>query len=212
MAEISVILPAYNAIDYLDESLNSIINQSFRDLEIICVDDGSTDNTLELLNEYAKKDERIQVYSHENRGPGGATNTGLSKATGKYIYLMDADDILDLTALEEFYNIMEEKDVDMIIFPSILYYEDTETYEKDEYFSMSKIYEIVGDNVFNWRDIDDLIFKISVTPWSKLYKHEIIKKSRHFSRFDHSIVVIEYKNLKITTSLEQAMAILDKIL
>ena len=84
MVEISVIIPAYNAIDYMDESLDSIINQSFKDLEIICVDDGSTDNTLERLEYYASKDSRIQVYTQENQGPGGATNTGLSKAKGKY--------------------------------------------------------------------------------------------------------------------------------
>ena len=136
MVEISVIVPIYNAEDYLDESLNSIVNQSFRDLEIIFVDDGSTDNTLERLNEYAEKDNRIQVYSQENQGPGGATNTGLDKATGKYIYLMDADDIIDLSALGELHSIMEEKDVDMVIFPTIDYDEDTGTYSKPEYFSM----------------------------------------------------------------------------
>lgn len=130
MAEISVIIPAYNVIDYIDECLNSIINQTFTDLEIICVNNKSTDNTLERLYEYAEKDSRIQVYAQENLGPGGSTNTGLDKTTGKYIYLMDADDILDLNALEEFHNIMEEKDVDMIIFPSIDYDEDTGKYEK----------------------------------------------------------------------------------
>ena len=186
MVEISVIVPIYNAEDYLDESLNSIVNQSFRDLEIIFVDDGSTDNTLERLNEYAEKDNRIQVYSQENQGPGGATNTGLDKATGKYIYLMDADDIIDLSALGELHSIMEEKDVDMVIFPTIDYDEDTGTYSKPEYFSMSELNELVGDNVFNWRDIGDLIFKISVTPWSKLYKHEIIKKSH--ARFSLNLI------------------------
>lgn len=147
MVEISVILPSYNAIDYLDESLNSIINQTFTDLEIICVNDGSTDNTLERLKEYAEKDSRIQVYTQENRGPGGATNTGLDKATGKYIYLMDADDILDLNALEELYNIMEQKDVDMAIFLSLIYEENTKTYEKQEYYSMPEINEAVGDTI-----------------------------------------------------------------
>ena len=178
MVEITVIIPAYNAIDYLDESLNSIINQTFTDLEIICVDDGSTDNTLERLYEYAEKDSRIQVYTQENQGPGGATNTGLDKATGKYIYLMDADDILDLNALEEFHTIMEEKDVDLIIFPSIDYDEDTGKYEKQDYFSMPEINEAVGDTIFHWRDLSqNLLFKICVTPWSKFYKHDLIKKS-----------------------------------
>ena len=177
MVEISVIIPAYNAIDYLDEALDSIVNQSFKDLEIICVDDGSTDNTLERLEYYASKDSRIQVYTQENQGPGGATNTGLSKAKGKYIYFMDADDILDLNALEELYDIIEEKDLDFVILKAINYNQDTDKYFEDTYFTMPKLHECVGDSVFNWRDIGDVIFNICVTPWSKLYKHEIIKKS-----------------------------------
>ena len=177
MVEISVIIPAYNAIDYLDEAIESIINQSFKDLEIICVDDGSTDNTLERLEYYASKDSRIQVYTQENQGPGGATNTGLSKAKGKYIYFMDADDILDLNALEELHSIIEEKDLDFVILKAICYDQDTDEYYEQDYFTMPILHECVGDSVFDWRDIGNVIFKISVTPWSKLYKHELIKKS-----------------------------------
>ena len=178
MVGISVIIPAYNAIEYLDEALNSIINQSFKDLEIICVNDGSTDNTLERLNEYAKMDKRVQVYSQENKGPGGAINTGLSKATGKYLYFLDTDDILDLNALEEFYNIMEEKDLDLLIFKSITYDEDTNTSFEEDYYTMPELQEFVGDSVFGWRDIGNLIFKINVTLWSKFYRHDLIKRSQ----------------------------------
>ena len=177
MVEISVIIPAYNAIDYLDEALDSIINQSFKDLEIICVDDGSTDTTLERLEYYASKDSRVQVYTQENQGPGGASNTGLSKANGKYVYFMDADDILDLNALEELYNIMEEKDLDFVIFKAINYDQDTDKYFEDSYFTMPKLHEVVGDTVFDWRDIGNTIFDICVTPWSKLYRHDLVKKS-----------------------------------
>ncbi len=186
MVEISVIIPVYNAEDFLDESLSTIINQSFRDLEIICVDDGSTDNTLERLNQYAEKDKRISVYSQENQGPGGATNTGLDKASGKYIYLMDADDSIDLNALEELHNLIEEKDVDMVVFPAIDYDEDTGTYNKHEYFSMSELFGLVANTVVDWKDLGNLIFKISVTPWSKLYKHEIIKKCQ--ARFPLNLI------------------------
>ena len=177
MVEISVVIPAYNAVAYLDEAINSIINQSFTDLEIICVDDGSTDNTLDVLQSYASKDSRVQVHHQENQGPGGATNTGLSKAKGKYIFFMDSDDILDLNALEELYNIMEEKDVDFVIFKAITYDENQDKYYEESYFTMPQLYERVGDSVFDWRDLGDEIFNINVTPWSKLYKHELIKKS-----------------------------------
>ena len=177
MVEISVIIPAYNAIDYLDEALDSIINQSFKDLEIICVDDGSTDTTLERLEYYASKDSRVQVYTQENQGPGGASNTGLSKANGKYVYFMDADDILDLNALEELYNIMGEKELDFVIFKAINYDQDTDKYYEDSYFTMPKLHEVVGDDVFDWRDIGNTIFDICVTPWSKLYRHDLVKRS-----------------------------------
>ena len=177
MVEISVVIPAYNAIEYLDEAINSIINQSFSDLEIICVDDGSTDNTLEVLQSYASRDSRIQVYHQENQGPGGATNTGIAKAKGKYIYLMDADDALDLNALEELYNIMEEKDLDFVIFKAINYDHDTDKYYEDNYYTMPRLHERVGDSVFYWKDLGNLIFNMCVTPWSKLYRRDLIKES-----------------------------------
>ena len=177
MVEISVIIPAYNAVDYLDEAISSIINQSFRDLEIICVDDGSTDNTLEILQSYASKDDRIQVYHQENQGVGGAINTGISKANGKYISVVDADDVLDLNALEELYNIMEEKDLDFVILKAINYDENTGEYYEDPYFTMPVLHECVGDSVFDWRDIGNKIFNICVTTWSKFYKKELIKEN-----------------------------------
>ena len=178
MVEISVIIPAYNAADYLDEAISSIINQSFRDLEIICVDDGSTDNTLEILQSYASKDDRIHVFHQENQGADYATDNGISKSKGKYIYFMDADDILDLNALEELHNLIEEKDLDFVIFKSMGYLQDTGEYIEINYSSMPKLHECVGDSVFYWKDIGDTIFAISVTPWSKLYRRELIEKSR----------------------------------
>ena len=175
MVEISVVFPAYNAVDYMDEAMNSIINQSFKDLEIICIDDGSTDNTLEVLQSYASKDDRIQVYHQENKGAGGALIAGISKAKGKYIYMMDADDILDLNALEELYDIMEEKDLDFVIFKAINYDQDTGKYIEDKYFAMPHLYECVGDSIFYWKDIGNSIFDICVTPWSKLYRRELFE-------------------------------------
>ena len=117
--QIRSLVKAYNT--HNDEKFKTVV------LQIAAHEDSIPVRT---LYEYAEKDSHIQVYAQENLGPGGSTNTGLDKATGKYIYLMDADDILDLNALEEFHNIMEEKDVDMIIFPSIDYDEDTGKYEK----------------------------------------------------------------------------------
>lgn len=177
MVEISVIIPVYNAEKYLSESINSILNQTFTDIEVICVDDGSQDNSLNMLYEFEKKDNRIQVFHQENNGGGAARNFALPKAKGKYIYFMDADDIIELDAFEQFYNLAEEKNVDFIICRAINYNSDTDEYYKEEYFYMDTLYDFVGDEVFDWRDIGELVFKISVTPWGKFFNREFVIKS-----------------------------------
>ena len=95
MVTLSVIVPVYNTEKYLRECLDSIINQTFRDIEIICVNDGSTDKSLEILKEYALKDNRIKVITQGNKGQSVARNIGLNNASGKYITFIDSDDYLD---------------------------------------------------------------------------------------------------------------------
>ncbi|RAP47426.1 MAG: hypothetical protein BZ135_02285 [Methanosphaera sp. rholeuAM6] len=174
MVAISVVVPVYNVENYLSDCLDSLINQTFKDIEIICINDGSKDNSLEILEEYAKKDSRMKVFSQENGGHAVATNKGISMATGKYLFCMDSDDVLELNALELSYNRAEEKDVDFVIFKAINYNNSDDEYYETEVYSMDKVYNKVGDEVFNYRDLGDLIFEMSVTPWSKLYKREFI--------------------------------------
>ncbi|OWT33487.1 glycosyltransferase [Methanobrevibacter sp. 87.7] len=177
MVKVSVVIPVYNVEDFLGECLDSIINQTLNDIEIICVNDGSKDKSLEILNEYANKDNRITVISQKNGGHAAATNRGMELAKGKYLYLMDSDDILDLTALEKTYNLAEEKNADLVIFQAINYYMDKDEYVKAENYSMNELADYVGDKIFNYKDIKDFLFKIAVTPWSKLYNNEFVKKS-----------------------------------
>ena len=101
MPKISVIIPVYNVEKYLPQALESVINQTFSDLEIICVNDGSTDNSLKILEEYAQKDERIIVFSQKNQGVSSARNKGLDNAQGEYIMFLDPDDTYDLTLCEK---------------------------------------------------------------------------------------------------------------
>lgn len=99
---ISIIIPVYNTEDYLEESLNSVINQTYKNIEIICIDDASTDNSLKILNDYAKKDKRITVLSNENNlGPSYSRNKGLNVANGEFILFHDSDDVVDLDAYEK---------------------------------------------------------------------------------------------------------------
>ena len=175
MVKVSVVVPVYNVEDYLAECLDSIVNQTLKDIEIICVNDGSTDNSLEILNEYAKKDDRITVISQENAGHAVATNRGMELAKGEYLFLMDSDDFLKLDAFEDTVKLAEEKDVDFVLFQAINYYMDTGEYKEQENYSMNRLANFVGDKVFNWKDVKKYIFNISVTPWSKLYKRQFIE-------------------------------------
>ena len=97
--KVSVIIPIYNTALYLSEALDSICNQTLKEIEIILVNDGSTDNSLEIIREYSLRDNRITYFSQPNQGQGVARNLGLSHAVGKYIYFMDSDDILSIETL-----------------------------------------------------------------------------------------------------------------
>ena len=95
MQKISVIIPIYNAEKYLLKCIDSIINQDFTNFEIICIDDGSKDNSLTLLNEYKKRDNRILVFTQNNQGQGVARNKGIQKATGDFLVFIDPDDYIE---------------------------------------------------------------------------------------------------------------------
>ncbi|MGN1362792.1 MAG: glycosyltransferase [Methanobrevibacter sp.] len=174
MVKVSVIIPVFNTENYLKECLNSIINQTLEDIEIICINDGSTDNSLEILNEYANKDSRIKVYSEKNKGQGAARNLGLKYVNGKYIYFMDSDDILKDTALEETYTLCEEKSLDFIIFKLTSYNENAKKKYNEDYYEMSLLEKFKG-KIFNYKDLDDLIFEIPVSPVNKLINAEFFK-------------------------------------
>ncbi|SFL66609.1 Glycosyltransferase involved in cell wall bisynthesis [Methanobrevibacter olleyae] len=177
MVKVSVIVPVYNVEKYLKECLDSIINQTLKDIEIICIDDGSTDNSLSILESYAEKDDRIKIISQENQGQGVARNTGLDNAVGNYIYFIDSDDFLELNALEELYNIAYEKSLDFVLFQLINLDDETNEYYTITDYDMPDIANLVKDNVFNYEDLDHLIFKMAVSPVNKLYNRDFINNA-----------------------------------
>ncbi|WP_052331736.1 glycosyltransferase family 2 protein [Methanobrevibacter oralis] len=175
MVKVSVVVPVYNVEKYLEECLDSIVNQTLEDIEIICVNDGSTDNSLDILNRYAKHDKRITIISQENKGHAVATNKGIELTSGEYLYLMDSDDIIELNTLKETYEYAKEKDADFVIFQSINFDQSSGKYYKSDFYSMDIVADIIGDSVVNYKDLGIFIFRISVTPWSKLYNNNFIK-------------------------------------
>ena len=116
---VSIIIPVYNTGKYLGECLDSVLKQTYSDIEVICVDDASTDNALLILEKYAAQDNRLQIIRKKvNEGPSSARNTGFSMAKGKYLYFLDSDDYIELNAVEELYKYAEIFLTDCIYFNS----------------------------------------------------------------------------------------------
>ena len=114
MAKISIIIPIYNVREYLAKCIESVINQTYQDIEIICVDDGSTDGSYEICEYYKKKDSRIKVVHKINEGIVSARQTGLKIANGEYVGFVDGDDWIDEKMYESMIRTMEKSNVDMV--------------------------------------------------------------------------------------------------
>lgn len=117
--KVSIILPVYNVEKYLEECMESAINQTLDSIEIIAVNDGSTDNSIDILKKYEEKYDFVKIVTQENKGLSGARNTGLREAKGEYVYFLDSDDYIELNSMEYCYNIAVENNLDIITFDAI---------------------------------------------------------------------------------------------
>lgn len=170
--KVSVILPIYNVGQYLPQCLNSLISQTLYDIEIICVNDGSTDNCYDILEEYKQKDGRIKVIHKENEGTGIARNTGLKAATGECIAFVDPDDWVKDNMLERLYGLIKEKDLDIAMCMPDGFDEGNQKNAPFPYFVDDNFNNIPVDRVFNWRDISPFSYPMCV--WNKLYKRKFL--------------------------------------
>jgi len=185
MVKISVLIPVYNASEYLNESISSILNQSFRDIELICVNDGSKDNSLSMLNDFAAKDSRVKVIDKENGGCGSARNRALEEAKGEYVYFFDPDDIVEENTLELAYDSAIKNDSDLVIFKANIF--DSNGISNKEIFFYYD--QSINENQFgslSFEDIKPYVLKGGYAPWSKLYKKELLDSYDDF-KFDLGI-------------------------
>ena len=178
LIKVSVIIPVYNTQDFLKECIDSVVNQTLADIEIICINDGSSDSSLDMLEEYRKKDSRIRLISQSHIGVGVARNAALDIVRGEYILFLDSDDYLDLNSLEYLYNTSKDKNLDMLMFKITNFNNKTGKESTSPYFEMDFLEEIVGDEIFSWKDIKDCIFDVSVSITSKLFRKEMISDIR----------------------------------
>jgi len=175
MARVSLIVPVYNVERFLSECLESIIAQTFEDMEIICVNDGSTDSSDEILREYADRDRRITVLEQENRGLSGARNRGLDVATGEYLLFLDSDDYFEPSMVADAYAQCVRDDADIGVFKIRYVYDDTgDSIVGDWSLRM----ELVPDHLpFSREDMTGSIFRF-VTPsvWNKMMRRSFVQE------------------------------------
>lgn len=173
---VSVVIPVYNSENFLGEALNSILMQTYKNLEIICVDDGSTDSSPKILEEYKNKDKRISVYRKKNGGGAGATrNYGLERATGDYLYFFDSDDIANKDLIKKSVEKAIKTDSDIVVFNGFIFRDNDINNKERKYGYNREVLNNCNKEVFSYKDFPDSILNlINVVPWNKLVRREIV--------------------------------------
>ena len=172
MAKVSVIIPVYNADKYLRECLDSVVGQTLKDIEIICVNDGSTDASPAILEEYAKSDKCIKVISKPNAGYGHSMNVGFDAACGEYIGIVESDDFAELEMFEVLYNIAYEYDADVVKSNFFFYYSKPKA--RNEFFEL--VPKGSCGKLFGHLEYTDVMYR-KPSIWSAIYKREFIYKN-----------------------------------
>jgi len=180
MVEISVILPVYNSQEYLKECLDSILNQTFKDFEVLCINDGSSDASLEILREY-EDDDRITVIDQENMGVAKTRNKALKMVKGNYVYFMDSDDYLDSNAFKKLHDNLKSNDSDFCIMKAI-FVNGNEKY-KFPAFDLDKEFgkKNFSKFTFTYKDIKRHVLNDLFAPWLKMYKREFLMSDDDFT-------------------------------
>lgn len=193
MAKVSIVVPVYNVERYLEECLNSIKIQTLKDIEIICVDDGSTDLSAQILDNYAKKDNRFHVIHKQNEGYGRTMNIGISKATAPYVGIVESDDIIEPDMYEKLYALMEKNHADVIKADHYEFYEGGEGDYINKYkpaiceqrigayipLTRKKADELLGlyNVLFNIKDHEEA-FVFQKYTWSGLYSRKFLQEKQ----------------------------------
>lgn len=169
---VSVIIPVYNAEKYICQCMDSLLAQTYQSFEIICVDDGSTDNTYAILQKYAE-DDRVILHRQKNEYAGVARNNGLKKANGKYLLFLDADDFFCENMLEEAVHKAESDDAEIVVFDAYRFNEQTKSVEPERWrFLLAELWE---EGVKSAEDKAEVIYEFTTpVPWNKLFLREFV--------------------------------------
>ncbi len=173
--KVSVIVPVYNSEKHLRQCLDSILDQTLKEIEVICVDDGSTDASPEILEEYRKRDSRLQVLHQENLYAGVARNNGMAQAVGEYLVFWDSDDYFDLSALEKMYGKAVSDQADVCICDGRQFYEGIQ-FETAGGMYLARKY-LPETIPFSAKEAQDVILNIiNTAPWNKMFLRSYIER------------------------------------
>lgn len=178
--KITVVIPVFNTEKYLNQCLESVSNQTYDNLEILCVYTESKDNSLNILNKWKSKDSRVNIINRNDGGLGGARNEGIKYATGKYIFFLDSDDYINTNALSRLYLKAENEKSDMVIFPFYSYDESAKKVKKNLWGYNLSFDESLFEGPFNYKKIktSEVITPDSpVTAWCKLYNLSFLRNN-----------------------------------
>ncbi|MCM1324581.1 MAG: glycosyltransferase [Acetobacter sp.] len=175
--KVSVVLPIYNVAKYLPKCLDSLLNQSLEDIEIICVNDCSPDNSLEILQQYAKKDSRIKIIDQANTGPGTARNNGIRAASGEYVGFVDPDDWVDKEMFAKMYQTAVENNADIVECGVMTHNEKTGKTKSKQGFA-----SVISSKAFNAQEYPEYVFDGITSGWNKLCRRTfLIENNIYFS-------------------------------
>ena len=177
--KVSVIIPVYNADKYLTECIDSVISQTLKDIEIICIDDGSSDESMKILRDYEKSDSRIRVFAQKHSNAGTARNKGLSYATGEYLSFLDADDFFESNMLQKAYEVAAKCKAEIVVFGSDAVNNNTDSHRKLRFTIRENT--IPTKIPFEATDINrDFFATFAGWAWDKLFGREYIHTNRFF--------------------------------
>ncbi len=205
-AKVSIIVPIYNVEKYVSKCLDSLINQTFKDIEIWAISDGSPDNSVKIIKNYQKKDNRIKCIEKENGGYGSVLEYAIKNIKTKYFLICDPDDWLKKDAIEKLYNSAENNNLDIVVASKYFVYNDND----EEKYCDCRIGNVkIEENiVYKETNIDKFAY-VSVTPHAKLYRTEVSKKLKfpHKVNFtDFLLYIVSLNNSKRVMCLEEGLA------
>lgn len=205
--KVTVIIPVYNAEKYLYECMDSVLNQTLKDIEVICIDDGSTDRSILILEEYRKKDSRLTILRQKNLYAGTARNNGMKIARGKYLSFLDADDIFEANMIEEAYKQAEKVDADIVVFGGRFF--DNDISKAYDYPALLRTDMLPNREVFEPDEHFEYLFNFTTpSPWNKLFRRSFIEESQ--LSFQECRRVNDAYFVKISLAMAKRIGIVNK--